>query len=134
MHVAIKAHSKMKCTNIQGHKNKLRTWEKSVTRDCEPECSAAQQLQRRTAKPLKMAATVLENKGEQEKNWERSQQRKEAVTTTGSMQPPRVWHRERENKERLGKSSPPRASSTKSSRQHRNEWKTAVCNVSHRRN
>lgn len=42
MHVAIKAHSKMKCTNIQGHKNKLRTWEKSVTRDCEPECSAVQ--------------------------------------------------------------------------------------------
>lgn len=81
MHVAIKAHLKMKCTNIQGHKNKLRTWEKSVTRACEPECSAAQPLER-TAKHLKMAAmenTCTDNKregGGTRKNWGKPAEKK----------------------------------------------------------
>lgn len=106
MHVAIKAHSKMKCTNIQGHKNKLRTWEKSVTRDCEPECSAVQHSSWREGQRSmsKWQQRFWKTKGELGgKKGATSQQRKEAVTTTGSMQPPRVvWHTERENKERLG--------------------------------
>lgn len=116
MHVAIKAHSKMKCTNIQGHKNKLRTWEKSVTHACEPECSAAQQLER-TAKHPKVAAmenTCTDNEEGNKGALGAGQQRKAAATTGSTDKGTR--------RGRGGAIHSPRAS-----RQHKNEQKTAVC-------